>query len=68
MSISAAQVREARRLLGWTLSTVGGKSDLSESTISFFENGKRRPSAAGVAKIRRALEAAGVVFRIAATG
>jgi transcriptional regulator with XRE-family HTH domain len=45
MSISPAQLKEARRLLGWTLSMVGGKSDLSTSTISFFETGRRRPSA-----------------------
>jgi transcriptional regulator with XRE-family HTH domain len=62
MSISPAQLKEARRLLGWTLSVVGGKSDLSTSTISFFETGRRRPSALGVSKIRKAFEAAGVEF------
>ena len=36
MSISPAQLKEARRLLGWPLSVVGGKSDLSTSTISLF--------------------------------
>ena len=62
MSIPSAQAREARRLLGWTLSTVGGKSDLSASTISFFENGKRRPSALSVSKIRKVFEASSVEF------
>jgi transcriptional regulator with XRE-family HTH domain len=62
MSISPAQLKEARRLLGWTLSVVGGKSDLSTSTISFFETGRRRPSALGVSKIRKAFEDAGVEF------
>jgi transcriptional regulator with XRE-family HTH domain len=62
MSISTAQLKEARRLLGWTLSTVGGKSDLSTSTLSFFETDRRRPSALDVSKIRKAFEAAGVDF------
>ena len=62
MSISGAQVEEVRRLLGWPLSVVGGKSDLSTSTISFFETGKRRPSSLNVSTIRKVFEAAGVEF------
>jgi transcriptional regulator with XRE-family HTH domain len=62
MTISAAQVREARRLLSWTLSTVGDKSDLSASTISFFETGRRRPTALNVSRIRKVFETAGVEF------
>jgi transcriptional regulator with XRE-family HTH domain len=42
---------------------VGGKFNLSASTISFFETGRRRPSAPAVSKIRKAFDAAGVEFR-----
>jgi transcriptional regulator with XRE-family HTH domain len=62
MSISPAQLKEARQLVGWSLSVVGGKSNLSASTISFFETGRRRPSAPIVSKIRKAFEVAGVEF------
>jgi transcriptional regulator with XRE-family HTH domain len=62
MSLSPAQLKEARRLLGWPLSMVGGKSGLSTTTISHFENDKRRPSLSNVCTIRKALEDAGVEF------
>jgi transcriptional regulator with XRE-family HTH domain len=62
MSISPAQLKEARQLVGWSLSVVGGKSNLSASTISFFETGRRRPSPPVVSKIRKAFEVAGVEF------
>jgi hypothetical protein len=41
---------------------VVGKSALSTSTISYFENRKRRLSALSVSRIRRVFEAAGVEF------
>jgi transcriptional regulator with XRE-family HTH domain len=62
MSISPDQAKTARRLLGWTVSVLGGKSGLSATTVSHFENGERRPSALNVSKIRKAFEDAGVEF------
>jgi hypothetical protein len=62
MSLSPDQIREARRLLGWPLSVLGGKSGLSVTTVSQFENSRRRPSALNVSAIRKVLEDAGVEF------
>jgi len=62
MDISAAQSRAARGLLDWSHAQLGGRSNLSESTIRDFEKGRRTPGANNLAAIRHALEAAGVEF------
>lgn len=62
MIISPDQAKTARRLLEWSLSIVGGKSGLSSTTISDFENGKRRPSVLNVSTMRKVFENAGVEF------
>jgi transcriptional regulator with XRE-family HTH domain len=62
MTISPNQAKTARRLIGWTVSVLGGKSGLSGTTVSHFENGKRRPSALNVSKIRKVFEEGGVEF------
>ncbi|WP_245418834.1 helix-turn-helix transcriptional regulator [Mesorhizobium sp. WSM3864] len=43
---------------------LAAKANLSEATISEFENGFRTPNPRNVAAIRRALEGAGIVFRL----
>jgi transcriptional regulator with XRE-family HTH domain len=62
MTITGAQVTEARRLLGWTQSQLAVDVRFSATTISHFESGKRRPSAPVVSEIRFVLEAGGVEF------
>jgi transcriptional regulator with XRE-family HTH domain len=62
MTITAPQSRAARGLLDWSQTELGGRSNLSESTIRDFEKGRRVPSANNLAAIRSALEAAGVQF------
>jgi transcriptional regulator with XRE-family HTH domain len=62
MSISPAQLKEARRLLGWSQSDLGGLSGVSATTIGYFEGGKRRPGVLDLSLVRRILESAGVEF------
>jgi transcriptional regulator with XRE-family HTH domain len=62
MTISASQVQEARKLLGWTRDRLAGASGLSPATISQFESNKRRPTALRVSSIKCALEDFGVIF------
>jgi ribosome-binding protein aMBF1 (putative translation factor) len=62
MSISAAQIKEARRLLGWTQMELAVEARLSPSTISRFEHDQGRPGPWIGDQIKRTLEAAGVEF------
>jgi transcriptional regulator with XRE-family HTH domain len=62
MVISAAQVRAARALVGWTQAKLAAKSGLSEIGIQNIEKGATDPRASTLAAIKRALEAAGVEF------
>ena len=60
--MTPAQSRAARGLVDWSQSDLGGRSNLSESTIRDFEKGRRIPGPNNLAAIRAALEAAGVIF------
>ena len=62
MTITGAQVKAARQLLGWTPSELGGQTGVSSSTIGHLEGGKCRPSVLIVSTVQRALEAAGIEF------
>jgi len=62
MSLTPAQSRAARGLLDWSQKELGGRSNLSESTVRDFEKGRRVPSVNNLAAVRHALEAAGVEF------
>jgi transcriptional regulator with XRE-family HTH domain len=58
-----AQIRGARGLLGWSQTDLAAAASLSEPTIKRFETGRgANVSAAAVAKMVAALEAAGVEF------
>ena len=61
--IEAAQVRAARALIGWSQAELGGAAGVSPSIVDRFETGQPDsiPSEA-VAKMRAALESAGVAF------
>lgn len=62
MSVSPEQVLAARRSLNWSQELLANRSEVSKATVSLFERGVRRPSAANVSAIRRALENAGIKF------
>jgi transcriptional regulator with XRE-family HTH domain len=62
MTITGAQVKAARELLGWTLLGLGYRARVSEPTISAFEGSRRTIRLDKVQAIRLALEAAGVIF------
>lgn len=57
-----AQCRAARALIGMTQPTLAQAAGLGLSSIVDFEKERRIVSPTGVASIRQALEAAGVVF------
>lgn len=62
--VTAAQIRAARALLGWSGAQLAQAAGVSLQTIRRMESdlGPGRSSAANVESVRRALEAAGVVF------
>ena len=62
--LTAAQLRAARALLGWSQPTLAKASGISLPTIVRMEGqqGPGRSSAANVDAVRRALETAGVLF------
>lgn len=62
--LTAAQIRAARALLGWSQPALAKASGISLPTIVRMEGqqGPGRSSAGNVDAVRRALEAAGVVF------
>ncbi|WP_296713142.1 helix-turn-helix transcriptional regulator [Rhodoblastus sp.] len=62
MTISDAQSRAARALIGWSREDLANASNVSLRTIVDFERAAREPHAATLAALRLALEAAGVVF------
>jgi transcriptional regulator with XRE-family HTH domain len=62
MTITGAQVKAARHLLGWSRSVLAGHSEVSLTTMVNFERGTTRVSALQLSMMRRVLEAAGVEF------
>lgn len=62
VDISPAQSRAARGLLSMTQTDLAKAAGLGQSTVIDFERERREVSAASIAAIRAALEAAGVEF------
>jgi transcriptional regulator with XRE-family HTH domain len=60
--IEAAQVRAARALIGWSRAELADAAGVSLSIIDRFETGQPDIPADAVAKVRAALESAGVAF------
>ncbi len=60
--ISAAQVRAARGLIGWSQNELADAAKAGRETIAEFEAGERAPDARTSGDIKAALEAAGVEF------
>jgi transcriptional regulator with XRE-family HTH domain len=63
MSISGAQLKAARELIGLSPLALAVQSQLGQREIVEFEAGRRGLPAKTLLALRRALEAAGVVFR-----
>jgi transcriptional regulator with XRE-family HTH domain len=61
-SISPAQCRAARGLLGWSQSDLSKASKTATKTIADFERAAREPYPRTLQDVRSALEKAGVEF------
>ncbi len=62
MSVTPAQCRAARGLLGWSQAELAASSKVAVKTIADFERGSRTPYPRTLEDILEALEAAGVIF------
>nr|WP_246681782.1 helix-turn-helix transcriptional regulator [Methylobacterium sp. L1A1] len=62
LTISSAQCRAARALLGWSREELAEASKVSRAAIADFETDKRQVRERTVDDLREALEAAGVEF------
>ncbi|MER9257761.1 helix-turn-helix domain-containing protein [Mesorhizobium sp. M0619] len=60
MTISPAQCRAARALVGWSQDQLATASKVAKATIANFEAGKRTPYDRTLLDLQTALEAAGV--------
>ncbi|KAB2920017.1 MAG: helix-turn-helix transcriptional regulator [Hyphomicrobiaceae bacterium] len=60
--LTAAQLRAARALVGWSRDDLAARSGISAPTVRDFEVNGSDPKLGTVQKWRRALEAVGVEF------
>jgi ribosome-binding protein aMBF1 (putative translation factor) len=68
VTITAANVRTARGLLGWSERRLAARAGVSRSCIRTFEAGARIQSEWCATVIREALEAGGVEFAVDPAG
>ena len=68
MSLTAAQCRAARALLGWDQIDLAERAGVARSSVQDFEAEKRTPRPATTDSLLRALEAAGISFIKDASG
>lgn len=62
MSLTAAQCRAARALIGWSQDQLSKESKVAKATIANFETGNRTPYDRTLVDIQAALQNNGVVF------
>jgi transcriptional regulator with XRE-family HTH domain len=62
MTLTAEQIKEARRLLGWSQIRLAVRASISYSTLVRYETGHRTMGHETSAAIQRAIEAAGIHF------
>jgi DNA-binding transcriptional regulator YiaG len=56
------QCRAARAWLNWSQQQLSERAHVGSSTVRDFEAGRRQPIANNIMAMRRAIEAAGIVF------
>jgi transcriptional regulator with XRE-family HTH domain len=61
-TITPAQVKAGRALLGWSQGELAGKAGIATSTLADFERGQRSPVPNNLEAIKSALEGAGISF------
>jgi transcriptional regulator with XRE-family HTH domain len=62
VSITPAECKAARKLLGWSQMALALEASVDQSTVWKFETGKSQASGLSASTIKRTLEAAGVEF------
>jgi transcriptional regulator with XRE-family HTH domain len=62
LTITPAQLRAARALLGISQDDLADASEVAKRTIAAFESEARAPYARTIAALREALEARGCIF------
>jgi transcriptional regulator with XRE-family HTH domain len=62
MTITATEVKEARKLLGWTVPGLAAQSGVDAKRLEAFEREKGRMSVLDLSVIQRTLSAAGIEF------
>jgi transcriptional regulator with XRE-family HTH domain len=67
-TMTVEQSRAGRGLLNWNQNELADAADIGRATIRRFEAGRRTPIPSNLAKIRQALEDAGVEFIPAKNG
>lgn len=60
--VSDAQMRAARALVDWSVAVLAERSGVDRDAIASFESGRSGADPAVLARLRRALEGAGVEF------
>ncbi|PXW55558.1 hypothetical protein BY998_11842 [Methylobacterium sp. B4] len=66
-TMTAAQCRGARGLLGWSAADLAGRSGLDEGFVQTFESGTGDPASGRIEALRSTLMRAGIVFTDGAT-
>lgn len=61
-SITSAQMRAARALLGWSQQDLARRAQVASSTVADFERGQRTPVPNNLGAMRSSLEGAGIAF------
>jgi transcriptional regulator with XRE-family HTH domain len=59
---SAAQIRAARALLGWSQADLAARSGISRRTLTSIESGDERVSPESIEALQAVLEGAGLEF------
>ena len=60
--ITGAQIKAARELLGWTPYRLAPRAGMGHTLLRQFEAGARVPDEESAARLKAALEEAGVMF------
>lgn len=61
-TMSPAQSRAARGMLGWSEADLAGRVGLAEQDVKDFESGANDPASGQIEALRSALMSAGIVF------